>query len=385
MRRGDRGLQQMKILIAAGGTGGGIYPALAASAELRQLGLKDEQLRWIGIKGEMEEDLVPREGLRLDTIIGGAIVGVPLHLKVMNAARLAWSVVRSVRLMRRFKPDAVFMTGGFVAVPVTLAAWLLRVPIAIYLPDVEPGAGLKLGIRFAQKVACTTAGSEAYVPAHKMVVTGYPVRPELRAAAQMSQQVALAQFELQPGRPTLLVFGGSRGARSINQALMSALPQLLDEVQVIHISGALSWPEVSAKAKRLPAALRSFYRPFAYLHEEMGAALRAADLAVARAGASMLGESPAFGLPAILVPYPYAWRYQKVNADYLSERGAARCLEDDRLGEALLPTVLGLLRDQNGLARMRAAALALDIPDAAARLARLIMMVGQKARRGTDV
>lgn len=374
----------MKVLIAAGGTGGGIYPALAASAELRHLGLKDEQLIWIGVKGEMEEALVPRAGIRLDTISGGAIVGVPLHLKMMNAAKLAWSVVTTIRMMRRFKPDVVFMTGGFIAVPVTLAALLLRVPIAIYLPDVEPGAGLKLGIRFAQKVACTTAGSEAYLPPQKMVVTGYPVRPELRVAAQMSQQDALAQFELGPGRPTLLVFGGSRGARSINQALMPTLPQLLGEVQVIHISGTLTWPEVSAKAKRLPAALRSFYRPFAYLHEEMGAALRAADLVVARAGASMLGESPAFGLPAILVPYPYAWRYQKVNADYLSERGAATCLEDDRLGEALLPTVLGLLRDENGLARMKAAALALDVPDAAAKLARLIMKVGQRSWQGKD-
>jgi UDP-N-acetylglucosamine--N-acetylmuramyl-(pentapeptide) pyrophosphoryl-undecaprenol N-acetylglucosamine transferase len=372
----------MKVLIGAGGTGGGIYPALAASSELRQLGLKDEQLSWIGAKGEMEEILVPRAGLHLDSISGGAIVGVPLYVKMMNTIKLAWSVGKTIHLMRRFKPDVVFMTGGFVAVPVTLAAWLLRLPIAIYLPDVEPGAALKLGIRFARKVACTTAGSEAYVPASKMVVTGYPVRPELRAATQMSQVDALAQFGLEPGRPTLLVFGGSRGARSINQALTSCLPQLLAEVQVIHISGTLSWSEVSAAAKRLPTALRSFYRPFAYLHEEMGAAFRAANLVVARAGASMLGESPAFGLPAVLVPYPHAWRYQDVNASYLTERGAATCLADNRLGEALLPTVLALLRDEAKLARMRAAALALDIPDAATNLAQLILTVGQSVGQG---
>ena len=126
----------------------------------------------------------------------------------------------------------------------------------------------------------------------------------------------------------------------------------------------------------MPVELRAFYRPYAYLHEEMGTAFRAADLALARAGASMLGECPAFGLPSILVPLTFAWRYQKVNADYLTERGAAVQLVDETLGQTLLPTVQELLFDHERLGRMGAAAAALDKPDAAADLARLILAEG---------
>lgn len=368
----------MKVLICAGGTGGGVYPALAVASELQNLDVSREQILWIGTHGEMEEKLVPRAGLPLETIAGGAIVGVAPHVRMRNAAGLARSVASAFRLVRRFMPDVMLMTGGYLAIPVTLAAWLQRVPIVIYLPDVEPGKAIRFSLPFARKVACTTEASRAYVPAKKMAVTGYPVRPELRAAARLSQSEALARFELKPGRPTLFVFGGSRGARNINRALMASLPQLLTQMQVIHISGVLTWPEVEANAANLPAELRAYYRPFPYLHEEMGAAFRAADLVVARAGASMLGECPAFALPSVLVPLTFAWRYQKVNADYLQERGAAVQLRDERLPQELLPTVLTLLRDPAKLAQMSAAAKALDVPDAAVRLAKLIMAQARK-------
>jgi UDP-N-acetylglucosamine--N-acetylmuramyl-(pentapeptide) pyrophosphoryl-undecaprenol N-acetylglucosamine transferase len=132
----------------------------------------------------------------------------------------------------------------------------------------------------------------------------------------------LQALHLDPALPVLLVFGGSKGARSINRALLEALPGLLPEMQVLHISGNLDWPEVEAARSALStgeaAAWAERYHAFPYLHDEMGAALAAADLVVARAGASTLGEFPALGLPAILVPYPHAWRYQKVNADYLA-------------------------------------------------------------------
>jgi UDP-N-acetylglucosamine--N-acetylmuramyl-(pentapeptide) pyrophosphoryl-undecaprenol N-acetylglucosamine transferase len=351
---------------------------LATVSELRRLGVTTEQLLWVGTQGEMEENLVPRAGLRLETIGGGAIVGVSWPIRLRNGVKLIWSLGKASHLIRRFKPNVMFMTGGYVAVPVAVASWWQRVPIAIYLPDVEPGAAIKLVLRLARKVACTTEGSRAFVPAGKVVVTGYPVRPEVRAA-RVSQAEALQHFDLKPGRPTLFVFGGSRGARTINQALMGVLPSLLQQLQIIHISGRLTWPEVEANAARVPTELRAYYRPYPYLHEEMGAAFSAADLVVARAGASMLGECPAFALPSVLVPLTFAWRYQKVNADYLTERGAAVQLTDEELAQALLPTVLDLLRDKTKLAQMSAAAAALDKPHAAEDLARLIMAVGQGA------
>lgn len=362
----------MRLLVCAGGTGGGIYPALAALSALREQGLTDEQVLWVGTAGQMEEDLVPASGLRLERISGGPIVGVPLRESLPNAIRLAGSVGTARRLIRDFQPHVMFMTGGYMAPPVALASTLSRVPIGIYLPDVEPGSSIKSVVPLARRIACTTDGSAAFVPQDKMVVTGYPVRPEIRAATRLSKAEALAQFALQPERQTLFVFGGSRGAQAINRALMGILPDLLRRYQVIHISGTLTWREVAQFADGLNAEQRRWYRPFAYLHNEMGAAFRAADLVVARAGASMLGEGPAFALPAVLVPLTFAWRYQKVNADYLTERGAAVQLTDETLPAELASTVTSLLEEPERLARMSAAAEALDVPDATARLAGFI-------------
>ncbi|MCB8988213.1 MAG: UDP-N-acetylglucosamine--N-acetylmuramyl-(pentapeptide) pyrophosphoryl-undecaprenol N-acetylglucosamine transferase [Ardenticatenaceae bacterium] len=362
----------MRVLVCAGGTGGGIYPALTAVSELEARGVSREQILWVGTQGEMEENLVPRTGLKLQTIQGGAVVGVPLTTRVKNLAKLTWSVGTAHNLIRQFKPDVMLMTGGYMAAPVALAARLHGVPIVIFLPDVEPGSAIKSVMPLADKVACTTDLSREFVPADKLVVTGYPLRPEIRAATQMGRADALAQFDLADGRATLLVFGGSRGSWNINKALMDSLPDLLPHIQIIHISGTLTWPQVEEYAKTLPADLRRWYRPYPYLHEEMGAAFRAADLALARAGASMLGESPAFGLPTILVPLAFAWRYQKVNADYLTERGAAVQSTDERLPDELTELVLGLLQDPARLEQMRQAAQALAVPQAAANLAQVI-------------
>lgn len=372
----------MKLLICAGGTGGGIYPALAAVSELEKRGLRrDRDVLWIGTQGEMEETLVPREGIRLETIRGGAIAGVPLKDKMKHAAQLAGSIPTAWRHIRTFQPDVMFMTGGYMAPPVALSAWAQRVPIGIYLPDVEPGSSIRSVLPLANKIACTTEGSRDYVPEAKMVVTGYPVRPELRAATALTQEEALAVFDLTPARQTLFVFGGSRGAQTINRALMGVLPALLEQIQVIHVSGTFTWPEVEANLATLSDAQLQWYRPFAYLHDEMGAAFRAADLVLARAGASMLGEGPAFGLPAVLVPLAWAWRYQKVNADFLQERGAAVQLTDETLADQLLPTVLDILQDSTRLNGMHTAATNLDIPNATANLADMLTELSSEAIR----
>jgi UDP-N-acetylglucosamine--N-acetylmuramyl-(pentapeptide) pyrophosphoryl-undecaprenol N-acetylglucosamine transferase len=242
----------VKILICAGGTGGGIYPALAAVAELEALGVSKEQILWIGVEGEMEETIVPRAGLHLEAISGGPMVGVPYTTVLKNGLKLAWSVILSGRIMRRFKPDVVFVTGGYMSVPVALAARLQRIPSVAYLPDLEPGAALKFIGRYVSKVAATFKESARYFAAGTEVVeTGYPVRTELRQAAAFSKTEALACFDLDPTRKTLFVFGGSRGARSINQALMNRLEDYLAEMQVIHVSGTFTWAEVAARAQQL--------------------------------------------------------------------------------------------------------------------------------------
>jgi UDP-N-acetylglucosamine--N-acetylmuramyl-(pentapeptide) pyrophosphoryl-undecaprenol N-acetylglucosamine transferase len=272
----------------------------------------------------------------------------------------------------------MFATGGYASVPAALAAWALRVPILVYLPDIEPGLAVRFIARLAACVAVTVEDSRAYLPARKVVVTGYPVRTEFHGLDRAKARAALG---LAPDEPVLLVMGGSRGARSINRALNGVLEQVLELAQVVHVSGELDYPWVLERREALSAMLGIRYRALPYLHE-MGLALAAADLAVCRAGASTLGELPFFGLPAVLVPYPHAWRYQQVNAEWLARQGAAVRLDDERLGEELLPTLRRLLGDPGGLASMAKRTRELARPDAATRLAEELMALAQHGLEG---
>jgi len=323
------------------------------------------EILYVGREGGVEERLVKRAGLRFVGVPAGGVHGLAPWRAAWNLIKLMQGWSAAYRLGRRERPAALFATGGYASVPAALAAWTLRVSILVYLPDVEPGWAARFIARLAARVAVTVEDSRAYFPVHKVVVTGYPVRAEFH---NLDLAEARNSLRLVPDVPVLLVMGGSRGARGINQALSRVLEQVLELAQVVHVSGELDWPWVTERHEVLPAALEARYHAFPYLHE-MGLALAAADLAVYRAGASTLGELPFFGLPAVLVPYPHAWRYQRVNAEWLAGRGAAVVLEDERLGEELLPTLHRLLSDQVALGEMAERMRALARPDAAARLA----------------
>lgn len=322
----------------------------------------------------MERDLVCREGIEFASIQAGAMHGV-------GAARMARGVVKLIAgvwdasgIIRRFKPDVVLLTGGFVGVPVSVAAWLRHIPAVVYLPDIEPGLALKVMAKLATKVATTTEASGQFIPKSKMVVTGYPVREVFCAVTRES---ARAHFGIAPEDKVLLVVGGSKGALSINQAVLRNLADLLDPRErgfiVLHVTGNRDWDEVHAAREALAPEQKARYLAFPYLHEDMADAMAAADLAVCRSGASALGELPFLGLPAVLVPYPYAWRYQKVNAQYLAERGAAVILEDARLTGELVPTVKKLLADPERLSMMRQALLGMSGREGAQSIAQLLI------------
>lgn len=379
-----------RYLFSGGGTGGGVYPALAVIHALKMQHPHAEVL-WLASASGPERALVEREGVRYVGVPAGPLVGMGLRA-IPNALKLILGTIRAWGVVGRFRPAACLITGGWATIPAALACWLHRVPLAIFLPDIEPGGAIKALARLAAHLAVVAEDSLAYLPTGKTAtVTGYPLRADLLQAAgydplgrplpdpPASRAEAQRRFALHPDLPTLLVFGGSTGARSINRAVCAALEDLLGPAeqpncQIIHISGRLDAEWVREQAARLPADLAARYRAFDYLHsEEMALALAAADLAVARAGASVLGEFPLFALPAILVPYPHAWRYQKVNADYLESRGAAMRLDDDSLSNHLAPLVTQLLRDAPLRQRMAAAAAALRRPDAAARIAALLV------------
>jgi UDP-N-acetylglucosamine--N-acetylmuramyl-(pentapeptide) pyrophosphoryl-undecaprenol N-acetylglucosamine transferase len=348
--------------------------AVASELALRQ----SLDALYVGAEGEIEQTLVPRVNVPLQTIMGGGLHGVGAASFVRNLYQLACGFSQSWGILGRFRPDVVFLTGGYVSVPVAFAAWLRRRPILVYLPDVEPGRAIKLVSRIATRIAVNVEASRRFLPL-KAVVTGYPLRPEFSRMVHVSKRDARESLGIAPEGKVVLVFGGSRGARSINRAVGDILEQVLTRAQLIHVSGKLDAEMCRARREVLPAEKKSRYHLFEYLHE-MAQALASADLVVARAGAATLGEFPFFGLPAILVPYPYAWRYQRVNADYLAERGAAVRLDDTDMGDQLWPMISGLLNDEKRLKEMSDSARALARPDAAARLAALLSELSISSR-----
>jgi len=367
-----------------------VYPALAvlsaASSEAEpyaELPEPAEQaapdILWVGGEGGMEADLVKRAGVPYQTIPAAGIHGVGWRSLPGNLWRLWRGFLRSRQILGEFRPDVLFFTGGYLAVPMAIAS---RFPLKgvhrprslLFVPDIEPGLALKTLARFADQIALTVDASREYLPAKtNLTVTGYPTRPDLRS---WDRQAAYKALQLETDLPVLLVFGGSSGARSINRALLASLPRLLEEMQVVHLTGKLDWPEVQAAweemKETLPDSRDRRYHFYPYLYEQMGAALASADLVLSRAGASILGEFPMLGLPAILVPYPYAWRYQQLNARYLEKHGASVVVQDADLPNQLFSTVHSLITDQKKLADMSSAMRALAKPQAAQQLATLL-------------
>ena len=344
-----------------------MYPALAVHKALMTLD-PDAEVLWVGGVDGMESGLIERAGIHYDAIPAAGVHGVGLKRLPGNLSALAKGVLASRRILESFKPDALFFTGGYIAVPMAFAG--IKIPSLLYVPDIEPGLALKTLSSLATRIALTTETSRMFFSQQgKITTTGYPARAELK---EWKRAQARKKFDINSDFPVLLVFGGSKGARSINMALLEHLPALLERVEVIHISGELDWPTAQEKTKTLPGNLPERYHAFPYLHEEMGAALAAADLVISRAGASVLGEFPLFELPAVLVPYPHAWRYQKVNADFLASKGAALVIEDAKLKSGLFLTVEKLLETPEKLQGMKKAMRELKQPQAADKIARLL-------------
>ena len=325
--------------------------------------------------GGMERKLVVESGLAFagyHEIFAGPVHGVnPLRI-VTSLFKLGIGAVQSLFKLLKIRPQVILLTGGWANLPVALGARILSIPIVIYLPDIEPGLTIRVLKPFARQVAITVESSAQYFTRGKSVVTGYPLQ-ENRHCAERDR--ARAHFKLDAKRKTLLVFGGSRGARNINIALAEHLARLLEDgLQVIHITGELDWARTLKQTGGF--CDHPHYHPYPYLHDDMGLAFAAADLAVCRAGASTLAELPLFGLPAILAPYPYAWRYQKVNADYLSDRGAAIRLNDEDMSAQLYKVVSSIINDEDRLSEMRSKSQALANSDGARNLAKLLLEIG---------
>jgi len=365
----------VRALLTGGGTGGHVYPALSIVSALTAEERARTTLAWVGRSGGVEEHIAHREGIPFHALAMGPIVGAnPLTL-VKSLFRQARGVLQGRRLIRSWRPDVVLATGGYVSVPLVLAARLEGVPSLLYLPDMQPGLAVKRLAPYVSVLAVTLERVADCFP-RDVLVSGYPVRGDILSMDKQKARQALSQSQ---DRPLLLVMGGSLGAHSINQAVWTSLPRWLPLADVLHITGPRDLEEARQSAENLNAGSRDAYHPVAYLNQEMPAALVAADLVVARAGAATLGEFPAAGLPAILVPYPHAGEHQLGNAEFLADAGAGLVLRDGDLLQQLGDTVCDLLDDDTRLATMSEASSRLARPDAARLLADAMLALAHGA------
>lgn len=365
----------MRLLIAGGGTGGHIYPALAVARSL--LARPDEpEIRWLGGHRGLEAQLVAAAGLpiRLLALRSLRTVDRSIHT-LLDPIRLGVSVPQAAAILARERPAAIFTTGGYVAIPVLLAAAPLGIPVVMWDGNVIPGRSVRVTTRLADVLAVSFGETCAALRrTSACFVTGTPIRDP----ASVDRLAARERFGLAAGDRLLLVFGGSQAVRRFNVAVAEALPRLVERVHVLHVAGDEGYASALAAREALPEALRGRYRPERFLRDEMGLALAAADLVVGRAGASTLAEVAAFGVPMVVVPYPHAAGHQRANARALVDAGAARFVADEDFDGAALLDAAAILDDPRRHAEMAAAARSIARPGAAAAVAALVAAVAER-------
>lgn len=367
----------MRVILTGGGTGGHIYPALAIAQGLlaRDAGIK---ILYVGIRDGMEARLVPEAGLAFSGISGK---GLPRKLSLETIKVLGKSVKalwETKNILREFHPDLVVGTGGYVSGPVVLTAALFNIPTLLHEQNALPGITNRLLARVVRHVMVTFPESSRHFGVKKKIeLVGLPVRPEI---GKVSREIGARHFSLRPDRMTILVTGGSRGARTLNQAMTDVLENLVhnSEIQVIWATGKLTYEEtINELDKRGIFWRRPEWHILEYLND-MPEALACSDLYIGRAGAASLAELMTAGIPSILIPYPYAAEnHQEHNAQALVQAGAARIILDSELnGKRLYEEVNELISQPALLAKMGQAARALAQPQALNKIVELCLATG---------
>jgi UDP-N-acetylglucosamine--N-acetylmuramyl-(pentapeptide) pyrophosphoryl-undecaprenol N-acetylglucosamine transferase len=353
----------MRVIVAGGGTGGHVIPALAIAQELRSK--YDANVLFVGTPRGIETRLVPAAGFELRLIEVGGLNRVDLATRIKTVLALPRAIVASAKLVREFRPGVMIGVGGYASGPAMMTAAMMSVPTVAFEPNVIPGVANRVVAPMVSVAAVHFEATCRYF--RNCHVTGVPVRKEF--------------FEVPPRpmdvRPTLLVFGGSQGAHAINQAVLDALPKLLEAIPAIHIihqTGEKDYAEAQAVYLRtgISAEVSAFI-------DNMPSAFARADVLVCRSGASTVAEVTAAGKAAIFIPLPTAADdHQRHNAAALAEGGAARLLPQSELtSESLVKEVASLLRDRKEMAKMSEATRRFAHPEAAAEIAALAMRVAR--------
>lgn len=372
--------QKARIAVCGGGTGGHLYPALAVAQYLKTCDWVDDVL-FIGNQHRSEATIVPDAGIAFEGIV---FSGMPRKWSIRFLGWILALIKASFhcqRLLRSFKPDMVFATGGYVTGPVLIAAKKNRIPFIVHEPDAHPGLVNRKFGPWAKTITCAFEASVNQFHHAHVTATGNPLRADI---GHMDKSEALAQMNLDfnPDKPVLLVTGGSQGAQQINTAVLEALPTLIDTLglQILHQTGEKTFQMVQ---ENCPEAFQNHtaYKAVPFI-SGMAAALAISDIALCRSGSMSLSEMYRAHMPTILVPYPYAsGDHQKKNALTSQEAGASIMIEDAHLnGNTLIQALETILKDSEKQTSMQTSAKALSRPEATQAIASLIQQtVGEAA------
>jgi UDP-N-acetylglucosamine--N-acetylmuramyl-(pentapeptide) pyrophosphoryl-undecaprenol N-acetylglucosamine transferase len=347
----------MRVLISGGGTGGHIYPALAVATQLQKEYQAD--ILYLGSDDGLETQVVPAAGLRLAVIRAGKLQRFVSRKTFSGVARVPVGVAQAIGIVRRFRPDVAFTSGGYVAVPAGLAAYFNAVPLLMHQQDVPPNLSNRLLTPLATRISVAFADSLRYFPRQKTIQLGNPLRQVILDVQQIAPQQARVQLGFDAALPLLLVTGGSQGARHLNQATCQALPQLLTFCQVLQISGSKLFDETREQVEHMligiEEGMKRRYRLVPYMDAEMPLALQAATLVVCRSGASTLSELAALGKPSILVPLPpsLGTSPQEINAAMFQREQAAEVILNAHMKpEILVNRAKSIISSSASLQRM---------------------------------
>ena len=369
----------MRILIAGGGTGGHVYPALAVARSLRER-RGDLDLRWIGGHRGLEARVVAGAGIPVTRLMLRSLRTADVSLPALvDPVRLGASFPQAMALVGGLRPAAIFTTGGYVALPVAAAAAALRVPVLLWEGNVIPGRSVRAIARLARVVAVSFPETCRRLPG-RCHVTGTPIRD----LASVDRLAARRHFEIPSDARAVLIFGGSQAVQRFDSAVEQALPELAARAIVVHVTGESAYGAALARREALPDALRERYRPYPFLREEMADALAAADLVVGRAGSSTIAEVTALGTPLVLVPYPHAAGHQAANARAVAEQGAALVIADEAFDGAALLDAVGILADPRRHLEMSSASRSLARPGAADAVAALVLALADRLPLPSD-
>ncbi|MDO8241061.1 MAG: undecaprenyldiphospho-muramoylpentapeptide beta-N-acetylglucosaminyltransferase [Candidatus Moranbacteria bacterium] len=323
----------MKIILAGGGTGGHLMPLVAVARKIKEKA-PDTTFVFVGPKGQMEDDIIGKEGIPMRAIATGKLRRYFSLSNFTDIFRILFGILQCMKILLAEMPDAVFSKGGYASIPVVFVAWMYRIPIMIHESDAVPGMANGILSKFADRVAVTYPEAEKEFPSAQVVVTGNPIREDVNLG-----DVAKARqmFELTESRKTIFVYGGSQGAKIINDKIVELLPELLKRYQVIHQTGQNNFEDVKHMAGELGIkAGREGYHPLSFIGEELKDIFAVSDLVISRAGATSIAEIAANGKPAILIPIDKsANNHQRMNAYAIAKFGGCVVLEENNLGENL--------------------------------------------------